>query len=251
MSPARLRATLIAAGVAWVEDPSNVDRTALRPRLRLLRGDRDGTGSATVELVAAAAASARQRARLDERAAAELAENAMICPEGFAILSGGPLDPAALSALLQAIAGAPFPPPTGSVIDLAAAPGPATLAGVRLLPAGRLGPGLLVVREAAAMASPVLALAGTTWDRRFRLAGTARFEPSATLGALGADAARLRKSSPLPAAVLRTLPAIRLGTALLAVPHLVYPDREGCEGFPVLFNPPRPAAAAPFWFGDA
>jgi len=101
------------------------------------------------------------------------------------------------------------------------------------------------------MAPPIPVHPGAIWDGRFRVGDAARRDPSATLGALGADAARLRKVSALPAAVLQTLPAIRRGTTLLAVPHLAYPDREGCEGFPVLFNPPRPAAAVPFRFGDA
>lgn len=249
--PSRLRETLASAGVAWIEDPSNDDVTALRPRLRLLRRDRDGNGSATAALVAAAAASARRRAETDRTIAADLAEHAVLRQEGFAVLSGQKLPPAAFAALLQAVAGAPFPPATRSIAALAAAPGPATLAGVRLLPAGRLGPGLLAVREPVAMAPPVAARAGVVWDGRFRLCDTARVPPGATLGALGGDAARLRRFSPLPSVVLRTLPAVRLGSTLLAVPHLHYPDDIGSACFPVLFSPPRPAVAAPFWFGDA
>jgi tRNA(Ile)-lysidine synthase len=251
MAPARLRATLVSAGVAWIEDPSNVDTTALRPRLRLLRRDRDGEGAATAALLAAAVASGRGRAERDRSVAASLAERAVLRPEGFAVLSGLPLAPPALAALLQMLAGAPFPPATGSVAALAAAPRPATLAGVRLLPAGRLGPGLLAVREPAAMAPPVPAQAGAIWDRRFRLSAAALAPPGATLGALDDDAARLRRFSPLPSAVLRTLPAVRLGATLLAVPHLHYPDPTRCADFPILFSPPRPAVAAPFWFGDA
>ena len=101
------------------------------------------------------------------------------------------------------------------------------------------------------MAPPVPAKPGIVWDGRFRLGAAGPVPPDATLGALGDDAARLRYLSPLPSVVLRTLPAVRLGAALLAVPHLFYPDRRGCECFPVLYSPPRPAAAAPFWFGDA
>jgi tRNA(Ile)-lysidine synthase len=249
--PGRLRATLSVAGVAWVEDPSNVDTAALRPRLRLLRRDRDGEGAATAALVAAATAAGRSRAGQDRNVAANLAAQASLRPEGFAVLSGQPLEPPALAALVQALAGASFPPATRSVVALAAAPRPATLAGVRLLPAGRLGPGMLAVREPAAMAPPVSARPGAVWDGRFRLGDAAVVPPDAMLGALGDDAAALRRFSPLPAAVLRTLPAIRLGETLLAVPHLVYPDRKGCEHYPTQFDPPRPAAAAPFWFGDA
>jgi tRNA(Ile)-lysidine synthase len=265
MPPDRLRCALVGASVAWVEDPSNVDAAALRPRLRLARRDGSGRGSATIALVAAAAASAGQRAEADRRAAASLADRASLRPEGYCLLSvAAPgtdpgIDSHALASLLQAIAGAPYPPPTGSVASLAAAPRPATLAGVRLLLAGRLGPGLLMVREAAAMAAPVVAQPGAVWDGRFRLMAEARPPPGATLGALGADAARLRKASELPAAVLRTLPAIRLDGTLLAVPHLLYPDAQACDLVPLVFSPPRPAAAAPFVapfrgpdvFGDA
>ena len=251
VAPARLRATLASAGVAWIEDPSNADTTALRPRLRLLRRDRDGDGAATAALVAASAASGRSRAETDRSVAASLAEQAVLRPEGFAVLSGQPLAPPALAALLQMLAGAPFPPATRSIVALAAAPRPATLAGVRLLPAGRLGPGLLAVREPAAMAPPVPARAGAVWDRRFRLGEAALVPPGATLGALDGDAARLRRFSPLPSAVLRTLPAVRQGATLLAVPHLHYPDPMACADFPMLFSPSRPAVAAPFWFGDA
>jgi tRNA(Ile)-lysidine synthase len=249
--PGRLRATLAPAGVAWIEDPSNVDAAALRPRLRLLRRDRDGAGSATAALVAAAVVSGRRRAEQERSVAVGLAAQAVLRPEGFAVLSGQPIAPPAFAALLQTLGGAPFPPASRSVAALAAAPRPATLAGVRLLPAGRLGPGLLAVRELAAMAPPIPARAGIVWDGRFRLGGEALVAPNATLGALGDDAARLRRFSPLPSAVLRTLPAVRLGSTLLAVPHLHYPDRKGCACYPVLFSPPRPAAAAPFWFGDA
>ncbi len=250
--PDRLRAMLVSAGMAWFEDPSNVDATALRPRLRLARRDHAGRGSATVALAGAAAASARHRTAADGNAAACLADRVSLRPEGYCLLCDGApgrdrgIDPHALAALLQTIAGSPFPPPTASVAPLAAAPRPATLAGVRLLPAGRLGPGLLVVREPAAMAPPVAAVPGAVWDGRFRLTADARLPSGATLGALGVDAARLRKASDLPAAVLRTLPAIRFEGALLAVPHLLYPDAQTCELAPLVFSPPHPAAGAPF-----
>jgi tRNA(Ile)-lysidine synthase len=249
--PVRLRETLTALGVSWVEDPSNVDTAALRPRLRLLRHDRDGTGSATAALRAAASMSGRRRAGQDRSVAAALAESAAIRPEGFAVLSGQPLATPVFAALLQMIAGAPYPPAARSVGIVAPTPRPATLAGVRLLPAGRLGPGLLAVREAAAMAPAVLARPGAVWDGRFRLGNDAQVPPDTTLGALGDDASQLRRLSDLPSAILRTLPALRRGSTLLAVPHLFYPDRKGCACFPVQFSPPRPAAAAPFVIGDA
>jgi tRNA(Ile)-lysidine synthase len=250
MPAARLRATLRAAGMAWVEDPSNVDPSALRPRLRLLRCDRDGAGSATIALVSAAAAAARTRAAAERCAAIALAEQAVIRPEGFALLAGRPLPTAALGAVLRVIAGARFAPASRSLTRLAAAPRPATLGGVRLLPAGRLGPGLLVVREPAAMAVPVPAEPGAVWDGRFRLGREVEVPSGATLGALGADAARLRRFSTLPSAVLRTLPAVRQGATLFAVPHLLYSGCHKRACLPLPFSPPSPATAAVF-VGDA
>jgi hypothetical protein len=67
-----------------------------------------------------------------------------------------------------------------------------------------------------------------------------------TIGALGADSARLRRWSRLPAAVLQTLPALRRGNSLVAVPHLLYPDAATCVAVRVVFSPRRPAAGAPF-----
>ena len=249
--PARLRATVVAAGMAWVEDPSNADRRALRPRLRILRLDRDGVGAATGALVAAAAASAHGRAKQDWQIALELAARVVLRPEGFALLPSSGLTPRALAAVIQVIAGAPFPPPTRSVASLAEALQPATLAGTRLLSAGRLGEGWLLTREPAAMAPPIPAVAGAVWDARFRLVRHGSLPANATLGAVGDDASRLRHASVLPAAVLRTLPAIRHGTKLLAVPHLDYPERKTCEGISLTFSPPRPAAAASCRLGDA
>jgi tRNA(Ile)-lysidine synthase len=121
------------------------------------------------------------------------------------------------------------------------------------MPAGRLGPGTLVVREPAAVAAPTPALPGVTWDQRFRLSYIDSSFPnegkSLVIGALGDDTARLRRWSDLPAAVLRTLPGLRSGNDLVAVPHLGYPDPRVCERVRVIFTPARAAAAAPFFAG--
>lgn len=245
--PIRLRETLGSLGMGWVEDPSNVDARALRPRLRALRADRDGTGAATTALVAAANAMGRERSRREAAAGSALAAAVTLRCEGFALMPAAPLPAEALGALIQMMAGANFPPNPSAVAALAAAPRPATLAGVRLLSAGRLGPGLLIVREAAAMQVETAAVPGAVWDRQFRLAQHATPPPGSTLGALGGDAGRLRHWSNLPAAVLCTLPALRRGGDLVAVPHLGYPSSEACAAASILFSPPRPAAVAPFF----
>ena len=242
----RLRDHLHAAGVSWVEDPSNRDLHALRPRLRAMLADPDGTAAATRTLVEAAQAAGLQRSTRETRSAAVLARRAAIYPQGFVRLSPGPIEPEALSALIQAVSGAAYPPPSDRVAALAAAPRAATLAGVRIMPAGRFGPGWLLLREAAAVAPPIRAVPGVVWDDRFRLAADAMPPVEASLGALGPDAARLRHCSPLPAAVLQTLPALRHRNLLVAVPHLAYPDQQACARLAVGFSPRRPAAGSPF-----
>ena len=254
--PACLRRMLTARGLAWVEDPSNRDRHALRARLRLLRAEPGDP--ATDELLAAADVAARARAAEDRVIAEELAARATIRPEGFAILSPGPLSAAAFAALVQAIGGHAYPGRSERLAALARAPRPATVAGIRLVPAGRLGDGLLVVREYAAIGAPVSAVQGAVWDGRFRIVRGEGLTNSMVVDALGDDAARFRKVSGLPASVLRTLPAIRAmerhdgiprtGAAnfLVEVPHLSYPAVAQGDFSRLVFSPPRPAAGAPF-----
>ena len=236
-----LRSVLTRAGMPWIEDPSNCDPKALRARLRATRG------AGTQALCDAAAGAGRHRADRDRAIAAILADRVSIRPEGFAILSPGPIAPDALAALVQTIGGAPYAPGSERIAALAAAPGPATLAGVRLLPAGRLGRGWLVVREAAAMAPAITARPGAIWDSRFRLAANVTPPQNATFGPLGGDSASLRRWSDLPAVVLRTLPALRCGNRLAAVPHLLYPDPIACAQVRIVPHPPRPMAGPPFY----
>ena len=82
IAPARLRDFLRDLGEAWVEDPSNADRRALRPRLRALRADPAGTGSATRALVAAARQAGLARAAAEAAREALLAARAMLFAEG-------------------------------------------------------------------------------------------------------------------------------------------------------------------------
>jgi tRNA(Ile)-lysidine synthase len=187
------------------------------------------------------------RAESDQEVAASLARRVCIYPEGFALLSPGALPERALSALIRTIGGRAYASGGASLARLARAPCAAVLGGVRLLPAGRLGAGWLVVREAAAIAHPIAAAHGVIWDGRFGLDAPDSLPDGLSLGALGADAAALRDLSPLPAAVLRTLPALRLQGVLAAVPHIGYlcSDMLACRvGAP--FVPLHPLAGAAF-----
>ena len=89
-------------------------------------------------------------------------------------MSAGRIGVDALRSLIGVIGGAAYNPTSSLVSELAAQMKPATLAGVRLLPAGRLGDGMLVVREEAAIGPAVAASPGAVWDGRFRLVARGR-----------------------------------------------------------------------------
>ncbi len=246
VAPGRLRATLVSHGVPWAEDPTNHDPAYARARLRAGLADADGNGPAIAALAAGAARAAAERAHQESAAASALAALADIRPEGFAILRPGRLPPPALANLIRGIAGAAYAPPGDAVAALAAEPRPAVLHGVQFLAAGRLGPGLLVAREANAMAPPVPAIPGAVWDNRFRLTADAGWPPGARFGAVAGAAPGLRRASDLPAAVLRTLPAIWHNGALVCVPHIGYPALSAGASMAVCSCPPNPVAGAPF-----
>ena len=241
--PMALRRFLAGQGMAWVEDPSNHDPASRRARLRAARADPDGTGEGTQAVAAAGRAAGQRRAAEDSRIAAILAERVTFRPEGHALLTPGPIEPEALAAVLRTLTGAAHAPPLDRVAPLARDPRPMTLWGARILEAGRLGERWLLCREARAMAPSVPARAGALWDHRFRLIDAPA--EAAELGPLGADAARFRDHSRLPAVVLRCIPALRRGGTVFAVPHLGVGDKR----WRVLFDPRNPASCAPFGIG--
>lgn len=250
--PGVLRAVLRARGMGWIEDPSNRDPAAQRARIRLARADPEGTNEGTAAVAQAVRGAGEHRARRDGAIAAILAARASIRPEGYALLSPGPIDPEALAALLRTVGGAAYAPPIERVAVLARDLSPATLGGVRILDAGRLGRGhpgakWLLVREARAMAPPVPARPNAVWDGRFRLVGAppGGLDPASMLGGLGAASARFNDRRGPPAAVLHGLPALWRGGIPIAAPHIGLGD----PGWRIVFDPRHPAAGAPFAVG--
>ncbi len=218
IGPARMRATLEAAGLGWVEDPSNRNTAALRTRLRArLAAD---TGGLADRLARLARDAGESRARTTAAIASVLALRAQVFPEGYAILTPGPIGADCLGALIRMVGGRPYGPDLAALARLAAAPCPATLGGVRLMLAGRLGEGLLLVREEAAIGPDVAAADGAVWDGRFVVSAAGAPPHGLRVSAVGAEAAALRRLTSLPSAVLRTLPALWHGGVLCGVPHL-------------------------------
>jgi tRNA(Ile)-lysidine synthase len=239
IEPAGLRRFLVATRSDWVEDPSNQDLRATRPRLRYRLPP-----NTPLDLAPAIAAVGQMRAREETDVATELAHRASIRPEGFAFLSPGRISQAALSRLIRTLGGLSYPPSLDHISDLAAHPRPATIAGVRISHAGRPGEGLLVGREEAAIMQSIELTPGTIWDNRFHVIGYTG--APATIGKLGVDAAHFRRCSDLPSSVLRTIPAIRCGELLLAVPHIGYTTEGAGIRVKVRFSPPEPAAGQCF-----
>jgi tRNA(Ile)-lysidine synthase len=248
VQPEELRRFLVGRAVDWVEDPSNRDLYALRSRLR------QGFAAQNMQqtrLPQAISAVGLLRAREEAQIACELAVRATIRPEGFAVLSPayGPIGAAALSSLVRTLGGSPYPPrPLSNIgpaqlVELAKRPRAATIGGVRLI---LLRDRMLVVREEAAIADAIAASPGALWDNRFRVTACEGLPDSATIGKLGNDAPRVRSRSDLPSAVLRTLPAIRIGEKLAIVPHIGYVDIVRDPRVSVIFSPPGPVAGASF-----
>ena len=144
IDPSRLRDFLTARGVPWVEDPSNRNPAFERVRRRM---------EGCVLPADMAARCAAQGGRL--RDAAEcLARHATSRPEAYALLDTDCVPPDVLAALLRVLGGAVYPPRQANVAALAKRLRPATLGGVEIVPAGRLGRPEEVADAVQFLASP-------------------------------------------------------------------------------------------------
>jgi len=140
--PARLRATLRAAGVEWTDDPGNLDPATVRGALRhSFIADATRVPGALMTQHDAA----RDRAQSERAVADTLARCVTITPDGQALVSG-PLCAGALSALVWAVSGRAYPPPP-AMIARALPLRAQTLHGVRVTPAGWRGAGWVLAPE--------------------------------------------------------------------------------------------------------
>jgi tRNA(Ile)-lysidine synthase len=246
-SPGRLRATCRAAGLAWVSDPTNQDARFARPRLRRLLADPEGQGPAIAALARAARRHGAARAASEAELAQELAELVELRPQGFALIARPErMSPPAAQRVVRCIGGLGYPPEAAACVAMLRA-GAGTMAGVQVSAAGRLGEGIVIAREPAAVAGPVPAGVGR-WDARWRLAGAA---PELTVGALADDGVPGRDAllgrDALPFRLAAVLPAFRdADGTVLAVPGLDFAAGPHAKTLSASFAPPEPLAGAPF-----
>ena len=257
----RLARSLQVAGQPWIDDPSNDDPAFTRNRLRQADLDVDA-------LAAEAEQQGIRRQAADRRVAAALVQNVILDPAGFAALDRAGFDQLdtelaldLLTRLLMTVGGRPYPPRRRSLSRLyqamregrpeATLPTACTLAHCRILEHRKRW---LICREHASPDHiPLEPGKPRRWDDRF-VVTLAADRQGLTMNALGdgtrlSDNALISKENTrrLPGAVKPTLPAIRDGLELIAIPHLgLYDPSLGPESLDLRFCPHTPLANAPF-----
>ena len=209
----RLRATLDAHGVRWIEDPSNDNRRFERVRFRQDLSEPD-----RLKLWTQANAFGVLR---DERAASHargLVTGVLWHPAGFFIFPKG-LPPAdRLATLWRVISSRAYAPGAEAIQKLLEGPAEtATLHGVLLTRTERWG--WVLVREPAAVGKSIRATSDGVWDGRWRLANAAGTPiEDCTIAAIGSAAAAWARD--IPGVVRRSLPALWRDGRLEAIPDI-------------------------------
>lgn len=244
---ARLLATLDARHQPWIEDPGNASPSFARNRLRALMPKLAREGLGAGRLAAAAASMRRARAALEHDTARSLSRCARIDGAGYALLDSArmgaqPLEIRlrVLAALLGVVSGNMYRPRLKGLHRLESAIAAAgfrgqTLAGCRVGRSPKTVAGnydLLISRELRAIPGARPLDAGQSpmlWDNRFRVAWEPPLVPCGApllVGRLGRRGImhlrRLAASDVLaaiPPSVRPSLPALRRGDELVAVPQ--------------------------------
>jgi len=234
---ARLVATLDAAGILFVSDPSNIDPRFERARVRRSAEALEKLGLTPEALALSARRLRRARHALEDAAQNFLAANSETSEAGYALidreaLASAPREIAlrALSQLVGAVGGGETPLRLAKLEVLLAAVEETpdkvhTLGRCRLEPfSERLG----IFREVRRRGLPVARLLPgerTLWDNRFRIELGANESEPITVRALGESGLRaLRDRSALPSSLPRlagrALPSCWRGEILLGLPML-------------------------------
>lgn len=241
LTPDRLRATLHAAGQAWIEDPSNADRRFQRVRLRALLPALAEAGVGPAGL-AAAVGHLREAEDALTAAVADLAGRALVLdPAGHAWLDPAPFTAAhpeirrrLVEALARIVGGATghLDRARATALADAVAGGPMagrTFGGCRFVP---MRGGILVCREWSRILPETPLADGLCWDGRIAVAAPGGGN-GLTLRPLGTRHGVV--AGGMPAVARAALPAVWCGSRLLAVPHLGYrlETARGDRVFPV------------------
>jgi tRNA(Ile)-lysidine synthase len=270
VDPGRLRDHLRAAGVDWVEDPSNRDARFQRVRVRrTLAGLADGAAIAA-RAAETAAELGRARAWLERRADRLTAGAVRLRPEGYAAVDAAALAAApeeagrrVLARLVRCVGGQEHAPRYARLNRLYALLRDGvlergrTLGGCRIAPAG--AGRVLVCREAARATVQPFDGGAVLWDGRFAIRATAPVSggETMTIGPLGQHgwsdclrAAPWLRDARLPHPARLALPALRRGGAVVAVPGLGFvaaaPQAPGPGPVTARFRPRRPLCAGAF-----
>lgn len=215
LHPERLRATLRAAGLSWIEDPSNQNRRFERVRWR-----QDLTSAQRLQARTWRHEAQKIRQEEDERLAATLAETGIWHPAGWVFLDHSGIRNDVLSVLIRLISGRRYRPSREAVEALVLRQ-EGTLGGVIMKAAGRFGNGVILMREERAVGMSVAAHSGAVWDGRWRYEG-ANLPDDCFIAALADGAAGLNaKLLGLPLAALRTLPAIWRKGEVIGLPDVL------------------------------
>jgi tRNA(Ile)-lysidine synthase len=238
---ARLVATLRAAGIDWVEDPTNADTRYERARIRAAGEAMEALGLAPEALARSARRLARAREALDRTTENFLASHCVTSDAGYCTLNIEALLAAPEEIALRTL---------GSVIEVVGARNAtlnlakleSLLASIKQRPATSqtlggcrlqlLERGLGVFREARRSSMPIVVLAPggrTLWDNRFSVALAPDAPGPVTVKAVGEGLPKARRadfpwlaSVPLQARV--ALPACWREGELLSIPR-VLPNR--------------------------
>lgn len=272
---ARLVATLEAAGVGWLEDPSNADERFERVRLRRALNLLAREGLSAEALALTARRMRRAAAALEAEADRFLASHVRFEAAGYAHLDLAPLLVAAeetalraLARVLAAVGGQEQGPRLARLEALLARLQAEkdltrTLAGCRLAVRRER---LFVVREPGRKGLPRLALApgqAALWDRRFLVHAPAWINRPLTVGPLTPAGWRaIREQAPaatvLPEGAAGGVAAFWDDDRLVAVPPLGYAalpaedegHRSGCTAVFVAAQRGAPAAGSPLRAGS-
>jgi len=262
VSRARLRATLLDAGVGWSEDPSNTDAGYARVRMRGLMPALAGEGLTAERLAGTARHMRRAADALDALVDGFLADSALVHPGGFVGLRPGALAAAreeiALRLLARAIrfaGGQRYTPRLDaleglfdSLTDTAAQRVCRTLGGAVV---ERACGAVWIYREAGRDGFEECDLSGAEpviWDRRFRVSLQ---EPVVnerlTLRALGLDGRcqlDAETGGEWPKRAVETVPSLWIGENVVAAAGVPVASIGGRDAPVARFEPIAPLAGA-------